>query len=479
MKTLLLPCNYKTNKDELRKQIKLNGMNPNHWIKRIEIFLHYFKEKQEYEACKKKNKDKDLEFTMIGLAEREKFLGKNTQVRLFKILTSLGILESKKINHFKKGTIEYFSKPHKQTKSYKFTRKHFIKHDIYLSKKEEEFLNNNINVIREVKDIKEEDKIILTENDLFATESIHILKFKKTDIALKDIKEFYSNTNPDFYKKMKGSPMSLVNYFNKKDSELNYRVKDKFGHRLHTKLTNLGSELRHHLYFDDTNHRNTCNRLVSLDIKNSQFYFLSILDEMYTNVFDKKVCNVIKPLIDQHFYTESFSKFKDIVSKGRFYEKIQTSFANKYLISLDRKVIKEAFMKVIFGDFTHYTKNPKKITEIEKEGEYTNSFLSALLRIFREEFPSVFYFLDSVKSLELLDPAVLNRYSNSSFLTQRIEAFFFYGILTPKLKESGLKRFLYIHDSIVCIEKDLESYKSVLESCFSSSSQPRLDISTY
>lgn len=166
---------------------------------------------------------------------------------------------------------------------------------------------------------------------------------------------------------------------------------DKTGNRLHNNLTNLYSPLRKHLSYKG-------KKLVQGDIRNSQLVFLYLL---------MRECSISD---------EEMDKFKHVVCDYGFYE----FFAEKLNVQLTEGLRKEfkigIFENLLFG-------NNK--TELSKAEE-----------VFKNEFPSIFYVIRSIKT---------ENYKSLSIMLQRKESEFIFNCVRKINKRIPL---FTIHDSI-------------------------------
>ena len=168
--------------------------------------------------------------------------------------------------------------------------------------------------------------------------------------------------------------------------------KDRTGNRLHNNLTNLYTPLRNFLTYKN-------KQLVQCDLRNSQLVFLYLL------------------MRDCHINASELDKFKSVVCEYGFYE----FFSEKAGINLTDDIRKE--FKVSVFEHLLFGSNKTKLTELEK--------------IFKNEFPNIFYVIQSIKT---------NNYKDLSIQLQKKESEFIFECVR-KLNR-GIP-ILTIHDSII------------------------------
>lgn len=239
-------------------------------------------------------------------------------------------------------------------------------------------------------------------------------------------------------------------------------------HRLNSVITNLNRELRYYLRING-------NRLVEVDMKSSQPYVLGsiltdsffngnssteynlkrIYPELYNqlNYINNKSTTDITSLIEKSIYNnkEGFPKYfmsggldncQEVQSyrnspfKGGFYQHLNsTYFKGDY----DIQKIKDQIMLVLnLGDL-----NKRKQIE--------------LIQNFKENFPKINSFIESVNSFKSLKSAC-------AILLQRSESYLFLRVGCKAVNEQLHEvPFLTIHDSVLIEEKDSQEVKLILE----------------
>jgi len=198
----------------------------------------------------------------------------------------------------------------------------------------------------------------------------------------------------------------MVDVFYKKFSTI-----DETGNRLHNNLTNLATPLRNTLNYNGKN-------LVQCDLKNSQPLLFRIHLNKYT-----------------HIPQEELDKYLDVVCNIGFYE----FFAEKLGVKLTEKNRTE-FKKKIFGGVL-FDKNRKTLSKYEK--------------IFKEEFPIIFYCMRDMKK---------DDYKNIPISLQKLESQYIFHCVDVLSKENKNIELLTIHDSIVTVEgKENIVYNTMME----------------
>ena len=177
--------------------------------------------------------------------------------------------------------------------------------------------------------------------------------------------------------------------------DVKFAVKDKTAERLHNNLTNLPTQLRKFTSYKG-------QKLSQIDLKNSQPLFLyTLLSKM--SIDDKELL-----------------KYKTVVTEIGFYE----FFAEKLKYNLTAENRKE-FKQNIFGGVL-FNSNKTNLSEYEK--------------IFKDEFPEIFYVIRYIKSKKYQDVAIMLQREESRFIFNCVDK-----IVWETKKRIPL---LTIHDSI-------------------------------
>ncbi|SEM32889.1 hypothetical protein SAMN05421856_102429 [Chryseobacterium taichungense] len=211
--------------------------------------------------------------------------------------------------------------------------------------------------------------------------------------------------------------------------------------RLHTPLTNLSKKLRPFLKFDG-------EKLVNLDIRCSQPYFLVVLVERLYSTIDTLMFENVKNHLYLSGFKKEYSKIKNWILNEDFYTEISKVLFEGRKIALTR------------NEWVGRGKNrEKKTVTYENERELTKKLILRLfyidtnshlykhdsdLKIFDEKFPYFSAFLKELKK---------NNYKYLSKLMQNEEAHCILDVVTKKLSQLYPKMPLFtIHDSIMTTE---------------------------
>lgn len=200
-----------------------------------------------------------------------------------------------------------------------------------------------------------------------------------------------------------------------KERDIFFKV-DKKGNRAHTNLTNLASDLRQFITFDD-------KRLAQVDLKNSQPFLFNLL---------------IKDKIDwrNKSQVDEYQKFKKLTEEGKFYEFLMNEFG----VEEDkRKEFKLLFFGRVFFDVNR--------TELKKEE-----------KLFQSLFPTIFGFIREFKQED---------YTNLAIQLQRAESGIIINDCIRRIRTEKPDMFVStIHDSIVCQPHNLVYVQRVIEDAF-------------
>jgi hypothetical protein len=237
------------------------------------------------------------------------------------------------------------------------------------------------------------------------------------------------------------------------------------GKRHYTQLTNLNKEYRKFLYFDSELHSKDYNleevknnqKLVNLDIKNSQPILLNVLIDRFNKeneleTYLKDVLNnknkinyniytyvvgfsQLNPLRLHTCYRKELQFYKELTEGGIFYDYLM----NKYKVKDRRKFKLDFFRDVLFGKL-----QKPYITELEK--------------IFLSEFPLIFMVINYYK---------LEDYRNLAIQLQNLESDMIIRTVCKRINEEYPQILLStIHDSIVCQEEFVWLVREVLQDEF-------------
>ena len=279
-----------------------------------------------------------------------------------------------------------------------------------------------------LKYILKDDKLISNIDKEKQNKMTQELKLDKGyQVSLYWNKELELNTRkarkhlPELYARSKdignSAEHSLVNW-EVQDISNNYMwIKDKFGNRLYTRLTNLKSDFRKYLSIYG-------RRLGQVDIANSQPLFLYLLMKK-----------------DSRINKEELDRFGELVLKGEFYSGLAEALDVDYNKE-NKKQIKEDLFQVWYGG-------------IKSENDsLTDTYIA-----FKSLFPSILKYVDFLKR---------DYYKDCCQLMQRTESDFIFKSVTRIDKELGLHKepLLTIHDSIVTTIDNLDKVVQLLEDSF-------------
>ncbi len=231
-------------------------------------------------------------------------------------------------------------------------------------------------------------------------------------------------------------------FFLKRDSNV---------YRFHSNLTNVSSILRNAITYDG-------QKLVNIDITNSQPYFSSILfksdfwkksqklsstNNNVFNISNIKNNNLYIMLgdIESPDVTEDIIEFVDLACQGRLYEVLQEKFKKIGFEFSTRNDVKKAIFQVLFT---------------------SNQFIgqpdAKPKKLFSEIFPHVYRFFNLIKKG---DKTILPR------LLQSIESYVVIDVLCKKIEQEHPEIPIFpIHDSIATTVKYRDVVKKVmLEEC--------------
>jgi hypothetical protein len=244
----------------------------------------------------------------------------------------------------------------------------------------------------------------------------------------------------------------LISIEQLKDKRLRYFKRNKTNDRLDTNLTNLKSELKQFMIGD----------YVSIDLKNSQPFFLSQLIKVILNNntnTPSTLCNIFSSVdilksfgikrikkilkISQNQENEkmaNFREFENSVISGTFYDE----FVSKYGSGIDRKKVKDIMFKVLFSQ-NFISDKYKKYEPYKEEKE-----------IFKSVYPFIY---DVIYHLKEGDNKLLPIY------LQKLESYVFIDCIAEKLVLNGIVP-LTIHDSVIVEKKQEKSTIQIIIDVF-------------
>jgi hypothetical protein len=223
----------------------------------------------------------------------------------------------------------------------------------------------------------------------------------------------------------------MLNNFN--DKRFRYFKRNKTNNRLDTNLTNLKSELRQFIKGD----------YVSIDLKNSQPFFLSMLLQSIVQdnsinrcclldnftlikTFGIKAFKSISKVrhFEENAFLANLSMYSVEVLNGTLYDNIIEKYKGE---ALTRKQIKDIMFKVLFSS-NNCIINGRLFYPYKKEKE-----------IFASVYPSVYEIIEILKA---------NNNSLLPIYLQRLESYIFIDCIAKKLVENNIIP-LTIHDSVI------------------------------
>lgn len=326
-------------------------------------------------------------------------------------------------------------------------------------------LYKNGNTIFYLKDVNLTEKALVRKNIEPRIEcdkkSYHLLKWIKNGLEF-DLQAFNIDEKSEFiYNKYSSKEYAtfystIINYKNAIQSIINKQIRftrdASKDNRVHTTLTNFPSKLRTYLKYDD-------EILCSLDIKNSQPYFLLIFLNK-TNLKESRIIKILNKIYGNNSimstkisvtmmnkgFNEELKRFSNIVLNGKFYEeltdicKIEPNKDGKYKL----KVYNKSSDKVRFVELNNNRDYAKRLAL--KILFSSNSRITKDYHEFRNQFPLISQIIETLKPLGC--------YEKFAKLLQHIEADCVIDYLTLKLSKKHPEMPLFtIHDSIVTTEK--------------------------
>jgi hypothetical protein len=340
----------------------------------------------------------------------------------------------------------------KKSRGYRFVNKYqtmvkpYVVSDFVLRKKMKVEINNAMLTVKKLKYLTKYFNKNLT------------IDFKKCQEYLKEVYEI-KMLNPELkdYDMIKDKFKFPIHQFNRSLISVNnidngcfYLKRDSNVNRFHSNLTNINSVLRNAISYKG-------EKLVSIDITNSQPYLSSILltKEFWNK--DYRIDNIFNIYNFNSFYInyyimlgespvstmdKGFGGYVEFVSEGRLYEYLRDEF-NKELGfgTFDREQTKIAVFQALFTSNTFLGQKkalPKKM--------------------FAKIFPDVY---EVFKKIKKKDKSILPR------LLQSIESLLVIDIICKRISEELPDAPIFtIHDSVTTTHKYLDDVKRImLEEC--------------
>lgn len=383
---LYLPKNL-----DLKKILEENG-------KKDKFFFHYAYIISTIYLGRFLNKKYTKEsFIPINIDTARKVISQRKCVEIIKDLISWGIIECD--NRRQVGSKSFGYRFPTTSPSYSDT--------FYRIKIQDKLITKKMNNFKERQ--KEEAKSA-GEDYLHLYNSIHKIKVRYTD-ALE-----YIDTNyipfTDEYESRKLS-IELIS-----SGDIFFKVDNK-GNRAHTNLTNLPSDLRSFITYED-------RKLGQVDIKNSQPFLLNL-------VIKNKINKLKQNEVDE------YAQFKKITQDGMFYEFLMNEFGIENTNEDARKQFKKLFFGRVFFDVNR--------SELKKEE-----------KLFQSLFPTIFRLIREMKQED---------YTQLAINLQKAESNVIINECIRKIRLENPDMFVStIHDSIVGELKNLEYFKQVVLDTF-------------
>ncbi len=300
------------------------------------------------------------------------------------------------------GIIECDNHFYKSSKSKGYRLKEEFKKDKFkLLKIKDEELNSKLDniLLKELKELLES-----TSSYGYVTQCM-----EKLDLDRPKALRYVRDKMKDDKEKRVDFCKTVIDIFTEKFAHV-----DDVGNRLHNNLTNAPSEFRKYLSYKG-------EKLWQCDIRNSQPLFL------YCFLRDNCIVS-----------SEELEKYRNVVCNYGFYE----FFAEKLNIILDASNRGE-FKKNIFGGVL-FNSNKKDLSDYEK--------------VFKQEFPEIFFIVRKIKSESYKDVAIMLQKTESKFIFTCIDELMF---ITKKQAP-----LFTIHDSISTTEKYIKTVEKVMSERF-------------
>jgi hypothetical protein len=199
-------------------------------------------------------------------------------------------------------------------------------------------------------------------------------------------------------------------------------VADSTAGRVHNNITNLSSDLRKFLRYEN-------QELVEIDIRNSQPFLFNLLIQDYLNTYTYPLSDLYLSYGNQSLISyPDIELYKELTSKGIFYEYIIPFFPT----TSREKFKKKVFSRIFYND--------------EKKYQYEEWFT------FQDIFPNVAQIISYYKK---------DDYKNLAITLQRAEAEIIINRIVPKLADKKIFA-LTIHDSILTTAENSETVKKII-----------------
>lgn len=224
--------------------------------------------------------------------------------------------------------------------------------------------------------------------------------------------------------------------------------KDRTSGRLHSPLTQLKKVLRQYLRYDG-------EKLVSIDIKNSQPYLSTVLFnrnyfnlnkmgarlKLYNNSVDYKKSPIAFHYVSQKVPPEDVGVYISQVTKGNFYEEFAEQLVEKGLLSADIADKRKEAKNITFTSFF----SPNRLKQHVEE-----------IKLFEEIYPNVYKNFAFVKKGK--------HHNTLACVLQNLEAEIILEDICKKIAFKYPEAPIFtIHDSIVTTNKYLQAIKQIME----------------
>lgn len=305
-------------------------------------------------------------------------------------------------------------------------------------------ISNKIQKIRELQSISKDlnDK----QNDIrkLIFDNTDRVKIEITSNSIDAVSEYLTNIQS------KQDPKKWIELWNENHVGSN-RV-DSFSQRSHHKMSNLKKTILPYCY-------DSSNKLVGLDIANSQLFFLSILSKdlikrLVKNNNELKYLLKLNPLLDKYCNRTDFTEFKRLCVEGGLYEYMM----EKYDSNITRDEVKKASYRVFFSDYReHFLYQGKSRRRVD---------------VIKQTFPSVYHFMREVQQsidfglsqLKDHNTGFSEKYLQAAFLLQKLESVVMYDYVCPLFIDNTFATT--IHDSLIIHENDVEKITTLFKQGF-------------
>lgn len=320
----------------------------------------------------------------------------------------------------------------KQSKGYKLKEKYLVINEM-----------TEIKVMPKTNLYKKMQKRIVNKKAHYSRMPNYLQEMKKEFFALEfDYKKAFQfiSENKEYYNN------ALIHYTaiqNLKDKRRRYFFVSKSNNRLNTNLTSLWKELRQFFKGD----------YVSIDLANSQPFFLSILINTINNYKTIHSTGIMYDmLLNKSFKTFGIISLKRI-SKINQKQKKSNLVNLSLLIEKTKKGLFYEYLQEVIKD-----KNRDEIKKITFEIYYSKntSYIKNKL-IFKKAFPYI---------LEVTEILKAKNYKALSIFMQQIESYIFIDCIAKRLVEAEIIP-LTIHDSIIIKKEHQKKALEIMEQVFS------------